>query len=115
MSYQEGGPARVQQTKARSGRCVDPFQVSIEDTANGGVLLVATDLASEPSAIRKLTGIQAAILELFAQEPEQRSARSIATKLDLRRNDVADALELMIEAGRIVSTGSTSNRRLRLV
>jgi hypothetical protein len=49
-TYVKGEPLRVEQTKARLGRPVDPFLVTISDVEGGGVRVSATDIPSASSA-----------------------------------------------------------------
>jgi len=43
LAYEEGQPLLATQTKGRSGRFVEPFGITIVDTENGGVDVVAGD------------------------------------------------------------------------
>lgn len=112
MTYVEGQPLRIQQTKARLGRAVDPFLVTIEDAEVGGVLVAARDAAPSrgPSQGEKFDEFCRSVLEFVRRRPGA-SARWILEQVGARYNAVKAALERLEHDGAVRNTGDNAGGR----
>ncbi|HKO48353.1 MAG TPA: AAA family ATPase [Polyangiaceae bacterium] len=99
-TYVKGEPLRVEQTKARLGRPVDPFLVSITDTADGGVLVAASDAAKVGAEAQDVfeNVVCVAVLECLKANPGA-SLRLVTEKLNKRHRAVSAALEQLERNG----------------
>jgi len=111
MTYVEGEPLRVQQTKARLGRPAEPFLVNISDTENGGVLVWATDAGERtPGQGEKFDALCRSVLEFVRQRPGA-SARWILEQVGGRYTSVKAALERLEHDGAVRNTGDNAGGR----
>jgi hypothetical protein len=110
--YAPDEPLRVSQTKARMGRTVEPFLVSITDTESGGVLVSASDAppgdTEDPAAdFRKLCD---AVLEVVKAHPGA-SGRIVRAQIKgSRAQATLAALEMLERHGAIRNTGGNGQR-----
>lgn len=117
---EKGQPTRVSHEKARtSGRPVDDFEITITDFADEGNeragLLVSASSAADREARKddaererlsaKTERIKGELRELFAQEPDQPGADTIASLIHRKPADVRPVLNLLVEAGEVERTG----------
>ncbi|MBN2196780.1 MAG: AAA family ATPase [Polyangiaceae bacterium] len=99
VRYVEGEPQRVSQTKARQGRRIEPFEVSVTDTANGGVLVQARALT--PATVA--TGTEAQALRVVAQQPGTYTMSGLAKALSGERYQTRlERVRGLIDSGRLV-------------
>lgn len=121
-------PTRVSHEKARvSGQLVDDFELMTNDVEFGGnpragVVVSARTAASREDAaedaraarqLAKTERIAGKLRELFAQEPDQGGADSIASKVGHNAGAVRAALRILVDAGQVEQLGSTRDRRHR--
>jgi hypothetical protein len=112
LAYTEGQPLTVTHTKARSGRAVEPFQVEINDTPNGGVRVLARDLPSTGIATdsARLDALCDEVLEVVRANPGA-SGRVIRARVSGRPAAVLAALEVLERNGAIRNAGSPSSAK----
>lgn len=94
-------PLRIDQVKARQGRAVDPFEVTIEDRGEGTAVLAhdlgtVSDEAESTSATKALADAKQRIITLLAKDHDIRSKSELARRLPgvWRNNVLAGAKEL---------------------
>lgn len=110
IEYEQGKPLQVVQTKARSGRYIDPFQVAIEDGVDGAVHVVASD--APKAASKSLDDFEnvvcVAVLEALRANPGA-SMRLLSEKCGKRQGTISAALEQLERNGvaRNAGTGNT--------
>lgn len=106
-TYAKGEPLRVEQTKARLGRPVDPFLVSITDTPDGGVLVRATDAPKTGSEAQDVfeNVVCVAVLECLKVNPGA-SLRLLTEKTNKRHRAVSAALEQLERNGAARNSGT---------
>jgi len=104
LEYREGHPQRVSQTKARLGRVVDPFNVTVTDTEGGGVLVEAHD-ATDGITTDSFNAKCRKLLELVQDNPGA-SGRLIRERSGMRPSTALAALESLERAGAVVNRGT---------
>ncbi len=107
ITYTEGEPLRVQQTKARQGRQIEPFSVTILDGDGGAVHVVAEDAPvqeTEPGRA-SFEKICSEVLEVIRAQPGA-SGRIVRAQVHSRPGAVGGALELLERHGVIRNTGT---------
>jgi len=109
MTYIEGEPLRVQQTKSRQGRQIEPFQVTIDDGADGAVFVVAKDVPSTEvvSNSDKFEAACQRVLDAIREWPGS-SKSTLREKLGMRNGTVGAALDRLQRDGAARNTGSKS-------
>jgi len=109
-TYVQGEPLRVVQTKARLGRPVDPFLVSITDTADGGVLVSATDTpaADAPAPAERFDAACSQVLAAVREWPGS-SKGTLREKLGMRNGTVGAALDRLARDGAVRNAGTKSD------
>lgn len=127
---EKGQPTRVSHEKARtSGRPADDFELTITDFADGsneraGLLVTASsaedrearkDDAERERLATKTAKLKDELRDLFAQEPDQPGADTIASLIHRKPSDVRPVLNLLVEAGEVERTGKGRAVRHRLV
>jgi hypothetical protein len=112
VTYTEGEPLRVQQTKARCGKAVAPFLVEIIDTPNGGVRVAAKDEQAAGTATdsARFDALCSDVLSLVREHPGA-SGRVLRQRVTGRPASVLAALEVLERSGAIRNTGSPSNAK----
>lgn len=107
VEYTDGEPLRVQQTKARSGRYVEPFEVRISDGDDGAVHVIATDTAKPASkALDDFENVVCvAVLEALRANPGS-SLSLLTEKCGRRKTTVAAALEQLQRNGAAKNAGT---------
>jgi predicted transcriptional regulator len=112
VEYEQGKPLKVLQTKARSGRYIDPFQVTIEDGEDGAVHVVAADAPkAATSALDDFENVVCvAVLEALRANPGA-SMRLLTEKSGKRYATVSAALEQLERNGAAKNTGSEKAAR----
>jgi AAA domain/DnaB-like helicase N terminal domain len=110
VTYVEGEPLRVAQTKARSGRVVAPFVVEVLDTANGGVHVRASDApaSTDATSADRFEAACRDVLEAVRARPGS-SGKIIRETLDLRNTTVGAAIERLVKDGAIRNAGSKAD------
>jgi hypothetical protein len=111
VTYTEGEPLRVQQTKARCGKAVAPFLVEILDAENGGVRVVATD-EPKPETVRtdKFEAGCSKVLEAIRNRPGC-SGAEYRESLNIRPTTVLAALKRLERDGAIRNAGSAKDAK----
>lgn len=107
VEYEQGKPLQIMQTKARSGRYIEPFQVTIEDGDDGAVHVVASD---SPKATSKSSDdfenvVCVAVLEALRANPGA-STRLLTEKSGKRYATVSAALEQLERNGAAKNAGN---------
>lgn len=97
----------VKQTKARGGRAVDAFVVTVENVASGGVLVKAVPLAAaeeqEQASVGSTIGhAKMRVLRILAAEKDLKSKNAIIRRAQGRRPTVINAIDELLENGLIV-------------
>lgn len=112
VEYRKGQPLTVQQTKARLGKPVDPFQVAISDTEDGGVLVEASDApeAAQMSASAEFYKLCDEVLEVIRKHPGC-SGRIVRANVKGRAQLVMAALDMLERHGAIRNSGSASRQQ----
>jgi len=107
IEYEQGKPLQVVQTKARSGRYLEPFQVTIEDGLDGAVHVVATDTQKQASTASDdfENVVCVAVLEALRANPGA-SMRLLAEKCGKRQGTTSAALEQLERHGAAKNTGT---------
>jgi hypothetical protein len=107
VEYEQGKPLQVIQTKARSGRYIEPFQVTIEDGEEGSVHVVATETAKPVTkALDDFENVVCVVvLEALRANPGA-SLRLLAEKCGKRHTTVSAALEQLERNGAAKNSGS---------
>lgn len=107
VEYEPGKPLKVVQTKARSGRYIDPFEVTIEDGDGGAVHVVAS--TAPKATIAALDDFEnvvcVAVLEALRANPGC-SLRLLTEKCGRRQNTVSAALEQLERNGAARNAGT---------
>ncbi|MEI9940503.1 MAG: AAA family ATPase [Pseudomonadota bacterium] len=105
VNYTEGKPLLIEQTKARLGKTVQPFQVEITDGEDGAVHVRGSD-ADRSSNTPRLSSLADRVLELLKQNPGT-SGRFVRGQLvGVGVGSFTDALELLESNGAIRNTGT---------
>jgi hypothetical protein len=111
VAYTPDEPLKVSQTKARMGRIVDPFLVTIADTENGGVLVAATDApAPANNDHRAFDEVCNAVLEAVKANPGA-SQRLLTEKVKKRPGTVRAALEQLERHGAVRNSSADAAGR----
>lgn len=95
----------LRQTKARGGKAVEPFLVRVDDTDDGGALVVGRDLdEQEPASAGSATidRAKARIISLLAHERDLRSGNEIHRRLRGTKKTNLEALKELQERGTVV-------------
>jgi hypothetical protein len=103
LEWREAKPQRVRQTKARFGRIIDPFDVTVTDTDNGGVLVAAHDVADEPT--ESFDAKAREVLAIVEANPGA-SSRLVCERAGMRTQRTLACLESLALAGRIENQGT---------
>lgn len=111
-TYVKGEPLRIQQTKARLGRPVEPFLVNILDTENGGIEVTAEDWPDEAGddkqdAAERFEKASETLHDLLQEHP-QSSATFLATRGHMRKSTVLAVLEYLERMGAARNIGTVS-------
>ncbi|MCC6653454.1 MAG: AAA family ATPase [Candidatus Eisenbacteria bacterium] len=101
--YRKGEPLRVEQTKSRVGRSVEPFLVTIEDTDNEGVCVLGKDVPAEGQG-DEFSGLCNAVLEVVKANPGC-SVRLVRGLAKAKSTSVGAALEQLERHGAIRNDG----------
>lgn len=109
-TYVQSEPLLVQQTKARLGRPVEPFLVSITDLDGGGVLVSATDAPKEAkvAAADRFDAACTQVLEAVRQWPGSSKA-TLREKLGIRNGTVGAALDRLNRDGAVRNAGTKAD------
>ncbi|HEU4544636.1 MAG TPA: AAA family ATPase [Jiangellaceae bacterium] len=113
VTYTEGQPLRVMQTKARLGRTVPPFQVEILDDDRGGVSVIASDVPkADPaaSASDRFEAVCRAVLDAVRARPGQ-SGKVYRETLGLRHASVTAAFERLEHDGALKNAGTQTSAK----
>lgn len=114
-TYVEGEPLHVTQTKARLGRKVDPFDVTIADTPDGAILVTARDPErGETTPDEAFSARKSAVRDFIRRHPGIAGNEAIAARMRLGRPTVAQAVRELLDEGRVVDRGTKSPRRPKL-
>ena len=113
ITYNEGKPLRVTQTKARLGKLIDPFEITITDGENGAVLVKASDIETDEESAAAVSAQARArfealcdrVLEAVRANPGS-SGGLIRQVVSGQRGQVFDALELLERHGAVRNAGS---------
>jgi hypothetical protein len=109
ITYTEGKPLRVTQTKARLGKTFEPFEVSITDGEDGAILVRASDVTVEQDATTssraKFEALCDRVLDAVKANPGS-SGRIIRQLTNGNRDGVLNALEHLEHHGAIRNTGT---------
>jgi hypothetical protein len=109
VTYTPNEPLRVSQTKARMGRLAEPFQVTISDTDNGGVLVSATAAARPESvAADDFQKLCDSVLEVVRANPGASGRLVRAKTKGARAQATLAALEMLERHGAIRNTGKSN-------
>lgn len=105
-TYVEGEPLKIVQTKSRLGRPVEPFQVSIVDTENGGVSVIASDMISASGSAsddfeRRCDEALAIVRDLPSV-----SSRVVRERMGCRYQTTVAALEMLERHGAVRNVGT---------
>ena len=111
VEYEQGKPLQIVQTKARSGRYIEPFQVTIEDGEDGAVHVVATDTAKpeqDGSSADKFEAVCTKVLAAVRACPGS-SQGPLRETLGIRNQKVTAALERLQQDGAVRNTGTKAS------
>jgi len=111
VEYEQGKPLQIVQTKARSGRYIEPFQVTIEDGEDGAVHVVATDSPKAEQSTDNADKFEAACLRVLEAVRAWPGSSQIVLreKLGIRNGTVTAALERLQRDGAVRNTGTKSS------
>jgi hypothetical protein len=106
LSRVREGVFRCIQTKARGGKAVEPFDVSVEDLDECSTAVVASDPLSADEDVatgsKNLNGAKARIMRLLANEHDIRSGNEVFRRIRGKRNTNVEALRELKERGMVV-------------
>jgi len=116
-NYVKGEPLHLDQTKARLGKALDPFDVTIEDNVAGTAVLVKAqeperDEAEAPDAA--FTARKGEILDFIGHNPGIAGAGAIAERMRVRATTVRQAVAELLEEGKVRDSGTVRPRRPKL-
>ncbi len=114
----EGEPLRIEHTKSRHGRAVEPFGVNVSDSPLGtGVLVEAVEIEAKgkPTGTQTFQKVCSMVERVVRSHPGS-SQRFIRANLDggARLETVATALEHLAKAGRVENTGTEKKQEWRI-
>jgi|SRR5579859_892740 len=106
LSRARDGVFRCTQTKARGGKAVEPFDVTVEDIDERATRVVALDSQSaiddEASDVRSVNATKSRIVQLLASEKDIRSANEVCRRLKGTKATKLEALHELEERGTVV-------------
>lgn len=115
ITYTEGKPLRVTQTKARLGKTIEPFEIAITDGENGAVFVRASDIqtdeestaAASAQARARFENVCDRVLEVVRANPGAagRVVRHLVT--GARSELVMSALEYLEQHGAVRNAGTS--------
>jgi hypothetical protein len=106
MTRASEGAFTVRQTKSRGGPAVEPFVVRIEDTPEGGSVMVARDpgQAEAANTSRAMTKAKREALLVLAAEKDLRSKEAVYRRIHGTKTVKLNALAELLEEGLVTLT-----------
>ncbi|MET0793945.1 MAG: AAA family ATPase [Polyangiaceae bacterium] len=119
ITYNEGKPLRVAQTKARLGKLIDPFEITITDGQNGAVLVQASDIetdeqstaAASAQARARFEALCDRVLEAVRSSPGATGRLIRQLVSGARSESIIAALEHLEQHGAVRNAGNSKGAK----